>query len=167
MVTFGCSYSGMLSAFFRTRYPQLAQGAVAGSAPVEAILDFPQYDETVPTQSLLMTLMTFEIRWKMSLEAIVPLSLKLPLTILHPCGHHHLERKLSSKLLMSARISVLSNWLVTSSQKCLSLVYRLLSYTYPVRVWCATPSFANQADTQLKKKKTKKSKGHTHKPEQE
>lgn len=47
MVTFGCSYSGMLSAFFRTRYPQLAQGAVAGSAPVEAILDFPQYDETV------------------------------------------------------------------------------------------------------------------------
>ena len=94
----------------------------------------------------------------MSLEAIVPLSLKLPLTILHPCGHHHLERKLSSKLLMSARISVLSNWLVTSSQKCLSLVYRLLSYTYPVRVWCATPSFANQADTQLKKKKQKKAK---------
>jgi len=37
----------MLSAFFRQKYSWLTVGAIAGSAPVLAKLDFPAYDQTV------------------------------------------------------------------------------------------------------------------------
>jgi len=49
VVTFGCSYSGMLSSFFRNQFPHLAMAAVAGSSPILAKLDFPEYDATVKT----------------------------------------------------------------------------------------------------------------------
>ena len=47
VITFGCSYSGALSAFFRLKYPHITLGSVASSAPVEAMLDFHQYLEVV------------------------------------------------------------------------------------------------------------------------
>jgi len=47
IITFGCSYSGALAAFFRLKYPHVTMGSVASSAPVEAVLDFYDYLDTV------------------------------------------------------------------------------------------------------------------------
>lgn len=47
VVTFGGSYAGAMSAFFRTKYPQLVNAAVATSGPVNAVVDFYQYQDVV------------------------------------------------------------------------------------------------------------------------
>jgi len=47
IITFGCSYSGALAAFFRIKYPHITMGSVASSAPVEATLDFFEYLDVV------------------------------------------------------------------------------------------------------------------------
>ncbi|MCO5563408.1 hypothetical protein L7F22_017050 [Adiantum nelumboides] len=46
-VTFGCSYAGALSAWFRLKFPHLARGSLASSAPVHAIQDFFAFDQQV------------------------------------------------------------------------------------------------------------------------
>jgi lysosomal Pro-X carboxypeptidase len=40
VVTFGCSYSGALAAWFRMKYPTVTIGSIASSAPVQAVLVF-------------------------------------------------------------------------------------------------------------------------------
>ncbi|XP_003742341.1 putative serine protease K12H4.7 [Galendromus occidentalis] len=46
-VVFGGSYSGSLAAWFKLKYPHLAVGAVASSAPLLAIIDFQDYVRVV------------------------------------------------------------------------------------------------------------------------
>ncbi|KAI1697311.1 serine carboxypeptidase s28 domain-containing protein [Ditylenchus destructor] len=43
-IVFGCSYSGNLAAWMRQKYSDLVLGAVAGSSPVQAKLDFRGYN---------------------------------------------------------------------------------------------------------------------------
>ncbi|XP_060582512.1 thymus-specific serine protease-like [Ruditapes philippinarum] len=46
-VSFGGSYPGALSAWFRLKYPHLVVAAVASSAPVQAVTNFEGYNEVV------------------------------------------------------------------------------------------------------------------------
>ncbi|KAJ5079482.1 protease s28 pro-x carboxypeptidase-related [Anaeramoeba ignava] len=46
-ISFGCSYAGMLSAFSRMKLPNLITAAVSGSSPIEAKIDYIEFDETV------------------------------------------------------------------------------------------------------------------------
>ncbi|KAK3284619.1 hypothetical protein CYMTET_7739 [Cymbomonas tetramitiformis] len=44
-VTFGGSYPGMLAGWARLRFPHLFHASIASSAPVQAKLDFPEYND--------------------------------------------------------------------------------------------------------------------------
>ncbi|CAD5235709.1 unnamed protein product [Bursaphelenchus xylophilus] len=46
-ITFGGSYAGALSAWFRQKYPEVTVGTVGSSGPVEAKVDFFEYDQVV------------------------------------------------------------------------------------------------------------------------
>jgi len=47
IVVFGCSYIGAGAAWFRMKYPAVAVGAIASSAPVLAVVDFFKYLDQV------------------------------------------------------------------------------------------------------------------------
>lgn len=51
-ISVGGSYPGALSAWFRYKYPHLVIGAIASSAVVEAIEDFPDFDEQIYLSSI-------------------------------------------------------------------------------------------------------------------
>jgi len=46
-ITWGGSYPGMLAALARLRYPQLIHASVSSSSPLEAVVDFPGYNNVV------------------------------------------------------------------------------------------------------------------------
>eukprot|EP00271_Cylindrocystis_brebissonii_P019786 TRINITY_DN6219_c0_g1_i1.p1 TRINITY_DN6219_c0_g1~~TRINITY_DN6219_c0_g1_i1.p1 ORF type:complete len:395 (+),score=48.02 TRINITY_DN6219_c0_g1_i1:41-1225(+) len=46
-IVIGVSYPGALSAWFRLKFPHLTRGSLASSAVVQAVLDFPEFDEQV------------------------------------------------------------------------------------------------------------------------
>uniref|UniRef100_A0A8C5M7A6 Serine protease K12H4.7 n=1 Tax=Leptobrachium leishanense TaxID=445787 RepID=A0A8C5M7A6_9ANUR len=48
-LVFGGSYPGSLAAWYRLKYPHLAYAAVASSAPLNAVVNFPEYLEVVQT----------------------------------------------------------------------------------------------------------------------
>ena len=50
-----------MSAFFRTKYPNIAVGAVASSGPVQAVLDFAAYqvDKLQALNSMIDVLIVF------------------------------------------------------------------------------------------------------------
>ncbi|KJE97480.1 serine carboxypeptidase S28 [Capsaspora owczarzaki ATCC 30864] len=45
--TYGVSYSGALSAWFRLKFPHLTAGSLASSGVVDVVLSFPEFDEQV------------------------------------------------------------------------------------------------------------------------
>ncbi|KAI1695710.1 serine carboxypeptidase s28 domain-containing protein [Ditylenchus destructor] len=54
-LVYGCSYAGALAAWLRQKHPDVVVGAVAGSAPLQAIFDYSEFLETV-----LNTMKTFD-----------------------------------------------------------------------------------------------------------
>mmetsp|Transcript_23393 Transcript_23393/g.58507 ORF Transcript_23393/g.58507 Transcript_23393/m.58507 type:complete len:493 (-) Transcript_23393:89-1567(-) len=46
-VSWGGSYPGMLAGWFRLKYPHLVHAAVSSSSPLQAQLDFPEYNDVV------------------------------------------------------------------------------------------------------------------------
>jgi hypothetical protein len=47
VVTFGCSYAGAMSAWFRVRYPNVTVGSISSSGVVNPILDFTQVNHVL------------------------------------------------------------------------------------------------------------------------
>eukprot|EP00243_Klebsormidium_subtile_P012519 TRINITY_DN768_c0_g1_i1.p1 TRINITY_DN768_c0_g1~~TRINITY_DN768_c0_g1_i1.p1 ORF type:complete len:480 (-),score=53.98 TRINITY_DN768_c0_g1_i1:196-1635(-) len=50
-VSVGISYAGALSAWFRVKYPHLVTAALSSSGVIDAILEFPEFDEQIATSA--------------------------------------------------------------------------------------------------------------------
>ncbi|KAM8953164.1 putative serine protease K12H4.7 [Pelodytes ibericus] len=73
-VVFGGSYPGCLAAWYRIKYPHLAYAAVASSAPLNAVVNFPEYLDVVQ-DSLARNHTTCPKMMKLAFDALLQLLL--------------------------------------------------------------------------------------------
>jgi len=81
-VVFGGSYSGSLAAWFRAKYPHLVVGAIASSAPIEAVINFKDY----------LAVVSDSLGQKCD-DAIKEATKQLALELEHPMGWKSIEKQ--------------------------------------------------------------------------
>ncbi|CAG2119239.1 unnamed protein product [Medioppia subpectinata] len=81
-VIFGGSYSGSLAAWFRAKYPHLVVGAIASSAPIEAVVNFKDY----------LSVVSDSLGQKCD-DAIKEATHELSLELDHPVGWKSIEKQ--------------------------------------------------------------------------
>lgn len=93
VVTFGCSYAGAMSAWFRVRYPNVTIGAISSSGVVNPILDFHQFDTQISTSLKSVDKQCLDLLHEANrfIEALVVADPKKALSMFNTTGFHVLD----------------------------------------------------------------------------